>query len=96
MPEPTRESGVIPLYSRGEHFLLKLQRQYGNRYVQRVVDLARKADGEADVAPDVEAEIAQTRGNGQPLDRTVQRQMESAFGTDFSGCEFTPTRQPMC
>jgi len=32
----------------------------------------------------VEAGIEQARGGGQPLDRTVQRQMESAFGTNFS------------
>jgi Domain of unknown function (DUF4157) len=62
-----------------------MQRQYGNSYVQRMMGLSRKAEGETVVTPDVESAIAQKRGSGQPLERTVQRQMESAFGTDFSG-----------
>jgi len=49
-----------------------------------MVELSRKGDGEANAAPEVEAGIEQARGGGQPLDRTVQRQMESAFGTNFS------------
>jgi len=71
--------------TRGAQSLLQLQRQYGNRYVQRVLALARKADGEAEAAPEVEASIQQARGSGQALDSRVRAQMESAFGADFSG-----------
>jgi hypothetical protein len=63
--------------------LLQLQRQYGNRYVQRVLALARKGTGEAEAASELEQNIQQARGGGQPLDRGVQGRMESAFGADF-------------
>lgn len=76
---------IAPHSSPNPNLLLHLQRQHGNRYVQRRVELSCQSAGEADVAaPDVETGIEQARGTGQPLDRTVQRQMESAFGTDFS------------
>jgi hypothetical protein len=70
--------------SRHGQFLLQLQRQYGNRYVQRVVDLARKADGEPEMSSGVEEVIQRNRGGGQALDAGVRVQMESAFGVDFS------------
>lgn len=66
-------------------FLRQLQRQYGNSYVQRVLALSRKANGEAEAAPEVEEAIQRNRGNGQSLDGKVQAQMESAFGVDFGG-----------
>jgi Domain of unknown function (DUF4157) len=65
--------------------LLQLQRQYGNRYVQRVVTLARATVGEADVMPDVERAIEGSRGGGQALDSGVQAQMGQALNADFSG-----------
>ena len=65
--------------------LLKLQRERGNRYVQRVVSLARAAEGEGDVMPDVERAIESSRGGGQSLDRGVQSQMGQALNADFSG-----------
>jgi hypothetical protein len=65
--------------------LLRLQRQYGNRYVQRVVSLARGSDTDTEVAPGVEPAIERARGGGQALDSGVRRQMESAFGADFGG-----------
>ena len=71
--------------SRAGQSLLQLQRQYGNRYVQRVLDLARKGAGDTEVAPDVEQAIQRTRGGGQALDSGARTQMESAFGADFSG-----------
>ena len=43
--------------SRHGQFLLQLQRQYGNCYVQRVLALSRKVDSEAEAAPEVEAAI---------------------------------------
>jgi hypothetical protein len=65
--------------------LLQLQRERGNRYVQRVVSLARAAEGEGDVMPDVERAIESRRGGGQSLDRGVQSQMGNALNADFSG-----------
>src|SRR5215831_19166918 len=52
--------------------LLQLQRQYGNRYVQRMVTLARATVGEGDVMPDVERTIESSRGEGQSMDSGVQ------------------------
>jgi hypothetical protein len=68
-----------------EHSLLQLQQQYGNRYVQRVLALARKGQGEGEAAQDVEQAIQRARGGGQALDSGVRAQMEPAFGADFSG-----------
>jgi hypothetical protein len=65
--------------------LLRLQRQYGNRFVQRVVNLSQQSEGEAGVAPEVEQTIQSARGGGQPLDNGARAQMEPAFGADFGG-----------
>lgn len=65
--------------------LLRLQRHYGNRFVQRVVTLARSGEGPAAVAPEVEQTIQQARGGGQALDHGVRAQMEPALQADFSG-----------
>lgn len=73
-----------PTGSAGEPGLLRLQRLYGNRAVQRIV-LARKGAGAFDASPDVEAGIQRARGGGQALDAAVRRQMEPAMGADFSG-----------
>ena len=68
-----------------QHSLLQLQQQYGNHYVQRVVQLAKQGNGQTEVSPEVKTAIERQRGNGHGLDNKVQRQMESAFDTDFSG-----------
>lgn len=54
--------------SRARHSLFQLQRQYGNRYVQRVLALAREAEGKAEASPDVEQAIQRARSGGQALD----------------------------
>lgn len=64
--------------------LLQLQRQHGNRYVQRVLAISRQGEESGEVSPEVEAGIQRQRGGGQALERPVKSQMESAFGTDFS------------
>jgi hypothetical protein len=74
--------------------LLQLQRQYGNRYVERVLSLSQATvdrqqqhdvDRDAsDVSPNVERAIEKERGGGQGLDTGVRRQMESSLGTDFN------------
>lgn len=63
--------------------LLQLQREYGNRYVQRVLTIGRQGQGEAEVTPEVEGAIQSARGGGQALDSGVRTQMEPAFGADF-------------
>ena len=65
--------------------LLRLQRTHGNRYVQRMLALARQENGEAEVTPEVESTIERARGGGQGLDHGVRREMESAFANDFGG-----------
>ena len=65
--------------------LLQLQRQHGNHYVQRFLQLARGKESEGDVVPDVERAIESSRGGGQYLDRGVQAQMGQALNADFSG-----------
>ena len=65
--------------------LLQLQREQGNRYVQRVLALARSAEGDGNVMPDVERAIESSRGGGQSLDSGVKAQMGSALNADFSG-----------
>jgi hypothetical protein len=77
-----RSTGVS--LERTEPLLLQLQQQYGNRYVQRVLALACRAEEASEVTPEVEETIARSRGAGQPLDRDVRAQMESALGTDFA------------
>ncbi len=64
--------------------LTTLQGSYGNAYVQRVLAVARKAEDDQEVTPDVEASIRRAKGGGQPLDQTVRRQMEGSFGSDLS------------
>ena len=70
--------------SLAQHSLLQLQQQYGNHYVQRVVELAKQGNGQTEVNPEVETAIERQRGNGHGLDNQFQGQMESAFGVDFS------------
>jgi hypothetical protein len=67
--------------------LRRLQRQYGNRYVQRVVELAqRRGSGKGFQLDDETAgRISRARGGGQPLDSAVQAHMSEALGHDFSG-----------
>ena len=62
--------------------LLQLQRSHGNAYVQGLI--SRKGAGTPDVQPEVEQEIHASRGQGQPLDAGVRRQMESGMNADFS------------
>jgi len=48
---------VIARPIRGAESVLQLQRRYGNRYVQRVMDLARKTEEETIVSLDAEQDI---------------------------------------
>lgn len=74
--------------------LLRLQRDYGNRFVQRVLDVARKDEGDGEIAPATEQAIDRSRGGGRPLDQGVRRQMEGAFGVDFGGVRVHTGAEP--
>ena len=53
--------------------------------MQRVIAVARSAEGEGNVTPDVERTIESSRGGGQSLDSGVQASMGQALNADFSG-----------
>jgi hypothetical protein len=57
-----------------------LQRQYGNRYVERVLALAREQPGDDHVDGKVENAIQEKRGGGHSLNKGVRGQMEGALG----------------
>jgi len=65
--------------------LLELQRSHGNRHVQRLISRSLATEGETVNSPDIEGAIDSARGSGQTLDSAVRRQMDNAFGSDFSG-----------
>lgn len=65
--------------------LLRLQRTYGNRFVQRILAVKRKTKSEPDIVPEIEQTIERKRGGGQTLDANVRPQMEAAIGGDFNG-----------
>lgn len=65
--------------------LLNLQRTHGNRYVQRMLTVARSASGNAVAGPGLSDVIHRARGGGQALDTSVRAEMEPVFGSDFSG-----------
>jgi len=65
--------------------LLRLQRQYGNRYVGQVLRQAGTAEGSVGDMDAVERSIDQARGGGNGMDHGTRAQMESAFGADFAG-----------
>jgi hypothetical protein len=65
--------------------LLRLQRQFGNRYVGHVLRQAGAVAGEGGDMDAVERSIDQARGGGQGMDHGTRTRMEGAFGADFSG-----------
>ncbi len=67
-----------------QHLLLGLQKRRGNRYVQGLLAVQRRAEGEREVAPDVETAIERRRGGGQALERGVRQRVEPIFDTSFS------------
>jgi hypothetical protein len=61
--------------ARASRALLQLQRQNGNRYVQRAVSLGKDGEQKGLAPVDVEQAIQRTRGGGQALDSGVRTQM---------------------
>jgi hypothetical protein len=64
--------------------VLTLQRQHGNRYVQRLLMRSGPALDDSEVDPDVEHAIERARGNGRPLDAAAGSQIGRAMSADFS------------
>jgi len=84
--EPRRhERSLPPAPTNQQSSLLQLQRQHGNQYVQRFLQLFRSAEGDGNVMPDVERAIESSCGGGQSLDSGVKAQMGQALNADFSG-----------
>ena len=73
--------------------LLHLQRQYGNRYVEKVLARAKEDSAANDVSPSIERQIQTQRGGGHDLDTGVRRQMESSMGANFSGVRIHTDKQ---
>ena len=65
--------------------VLRLQRQYGNRYVGRVLRQAGASEQEGGGMDAIERSIDQARGGGQAMGHSTRARMEGAFGADFSG-----------
>ena len=94
MPEPILERGKVPSqkpepaeseeakYAPEENPLADLQRQVGNRAVQRLIQ--RSGGGPAEVDEETAGQIDASRGGGQELDPGVQESMGAAMGQDFS------------
>jgi hypothetical protein len=76
-PEPSKNEGEI------RNSLASLQRQIGNRAVQRLL-AQRSGEGPFALDDDTETRINRERGSGQPLDSAVQAKMSDATGQDFS------------
>ena len=84
--EPRKHERSLPSApANAKSSLLQLQRQHGNQYVQRFLQLARASEGDGNVVPEVEGAIESSRGGGQSLDSGVKAQMGSALNADFSG-----------
>jgi hypothetical protein len=81
--------------ARGGRSLLQLQQRYGNRYVQRVLALAKGESGRERGSPAVEWDVHRARGGEQALDSKVRAKTESAFGADFSGVRVHTDPEPV-
>jgi hypothetical protein len=66
-----------------EKSLLRLQKQYGNGYVGRVLHRVATHQSQGDGGIDIERSIESARGGGHGLDHPVRGQMEAAFGANF-------------
>jgi hypothetical protein len=91
-------AATVSRSARGQRFsvhrsLLRLQRQYGNFYVGRVLRQVDAVESDGGGMDGIERSIDQARGGGQAMDHGTRTRMESAFGADFSGVRIhTDTR----
>jgi hypothetical protein len=72
-------------FNKKQHFLLQLQRKFGNRHVQRVLTLSQKANREKEAPQIIANAIHGARHWGQVLPSGDRTKMESAFGIDLRG-----------
>jgi hypothetical protein len=68
-----------------KRLMLQLQQNCGNQWVQQALELSKKPDDQAEVAPDLERSIETARGTGHSLDSTTGRQLGTAMNAEFSG-----------
>jgi hypothetical protein len=66
--------------------MVDLQRQIGNRAVQRLM-VQRSSQEPAELDEETESRINSERSSGQPLNSQVQAEMENATGQDLSGVQ---------
>ena len=81
--------------ARGRQLMLQMQRQYGNRYVQRVVELSRQGPRETEATPEVEAAIEQTRGGGDRSMLASSGKWNPLLAPISVGCASIPTARLM-
>src|SRR5689334_16337930 len=63
--------------------MLELQQLYGNRYVQRLMELSESDAGDRGIDPEVESAIERRRGGGHALPEDLRTHMETALDHDF-------------
>ncbi len=68
----------------GAAAVLRLQKQVGNRAVQRLLTQREGGADGFDLDEETASRINRARGSGQALDGTVQKQMSEGMGYDFS------------
>ena len=66
------------------HYVLQLQRRYGNRFVQRVLNEGRQREADEVATSGVEGAIKRSGASGQSLDQVVNAERESDFQTGLS------------
>jgi len=72
--------------------LAHLHRHIGNQGVQRLL-AQRSGDGGAELDAETTSRIDRARGDGHPLDRSVQGEMSQAMGHDLSGVRAHTSRE---
>ena len=71
----------------GAAAVLRLQKQVGNRAVQRLLVQRTGTEDGFDLDENTASRINRARGSGQALDTTVQQQMGERMGYDFSNVQ---------
>ncbi len=82
-PQKQRPTGPTT----GPAAILQLQKQVGNRAVQRLLAQRQSAGDGFELDETTAGRINAARGSGQVLDSTVQTQMSQSLGYDFSGVQ---------
>ena len=78
--------------SRSAHYVLQLQRRYGNRYVQRMLNLARQGETHEVASSGVEGAINRSLAVGSPSITSPAHRWNRPFKLISAACACTPTR----